>query len=108
MGFGRPGGTSRTYSPERSRPLTSTAVSIRRPGPRPLMNTTRSIASAIRRRGTVVTASWIMFDAMERCARRVRVYGCDSTGMAGIPGLQHVEGFPAPDLTDHDPVRAQP
>ena len=49
-----------------------------------------------------------LFDAMERCARRVRVYGCDSTGMAGIPGLQHVEGFPAPDLTDHDPVRAQP
>src|SRR5687767_5703892 len=49
-----------------------------------------------------------LLDAIERRARRVRVHGCDSAGMAGIPGLQHVEGFPTPDLTDHDPVGAQP
>src|ERR1044071_8667382 len=36
-----------------------------------------------------------LLDSIERCPRGVCVYGRDTAGMAGIPGLQHVEGFPS-------------
>ena len=38
----------------------------------------------------------------------VGVHGGDAAGMAGVPGLQHVEGFGPAHLADDDAVGSQP
>jgi hypothetical protein len=76
--------------------------------PRPAMKTTRSIASAISRRGTVTTASWTAARSGRAPSGTVGVDGGDPAGMAGVPGLEHVERLAAAHLADDDAVGAQP
>src|SRR5262245_22773591 len=44
---------------------------------------------------------------VERSTRRVGVYCCNPAGVAGVPGLQHIEGFGSPHLADDDAVGTQ-
>src|SRR3546814_5616138 len=48
-----------------------------------------------------------LFDTVQRGPRAVGMDGGDAAGMAGIPGLEHVEGFPAPHFADDDAVGSQ-
>ena len=45
-------------------------------------------------------------ETREHVARRVRVNGRDRPVVAGVHGLEHVEGFARPDLADDDALRA--
>ena len=49
-----------------------------------------------------------LLQPIERGARRIGVHGGDAAGMAGVPGLQHVERFGAAHLADDDAVGPQP
>ena len=49
-----------------------------------------------------------LLDAVEGGARRIGVNRGDAAGMAGVPCLQHVEGFRAPDFADDDAVGPEP
>ena len=41
-----------------------------------------------------------LLKAAERAERRIGMHGADAAGVAGVPGLQHVEGFGAAHLAD--------
>ena len=48
-----------------------------------------------------------LLNPVERRAGGVSVYCCDAAGMAGVPGLQHVEGLGSPHLADNDAIGTQ-
>src|SRR3546814_19521986 len=48
-----------------------------------------------------------LFATVQRGPRAVGMDGGDAAGMDGIPGLEHVEGFPAPHFADADAVGSQ-
>ena len=97
-----------TTSP--SAPATSEiCVTRREPSRRRLMCTTRSSAEAIwsrmARSGRSMPAiSVIVSSRNERVPRRVGVHGRQRAVVAGVHGLQHVEGLAAADLADDDAV----
>ena len=49
-----------------------------------------------------------LLEPVERRPRGIGMDGGDAAGMAGVPGLQHVEGFGAADLADDDAVGPKP
>src|SRR5262245_57200383 len=49
-----------------------------------------------------------LLQTQEPGRRRIGMHGGDAAGVAGVPGLEHVEGFGPPHLTDDNAVGAQP
>ena len=48
-----------------------------------------------------------LFDAIQRTPGGIGMHRGKSTGMTRVPGLQHVERFSTPYLTDDDTIRSQ-
>jgi hypothetical protein len=71
------------------------------------MKMMRSMASAISARHGGHAFLNQLLDAVEGRGRAVGVNGGDPAGMPGVPGLEHIEGFGAADLADHDAVGPQ-
>ena len=70
------------------------------------MKTIQRMAAAIARRGMeALTSADQLFQPVERVARAVGVQGRDAARMAGVPGLEQVEGGAVAQLADDDPVR---